>query len=231
MNVSSRRVVLINDPDYEPTGGPHVQFRLTYSGLLFSTGNDSRINGDKRADHKHNVRAEFHPQLKRLWEITPFLKRGSRSGPSEILLEQGPDPIDYRPYVLAKEHAQYGKYRFVPLVTKELNLICGIEILFLRPQKPGNLLGSGDLDGRIKTLLDSLSIPDSQQGYERREAGKEKSPMYTLLEDDSLVTKLSVETDQLLEVGNERVDPNEVKLVITVTLCPYDMRTDNMQFG
>jgi hypothetical protein len=38
MNSAPNRVVLIRDPYHEPTDGPHMQFRLTYSGPLYSTG-------------------------------------------------------------------------------------------------------------------------------------------------------------------------------------------------
>jgi hypothetical protein len=60
-----------------------MQFRLTYEGQLFASqpGNISARNGDKRGDHKHKLRQIFHHQLKRLWEVTPFLNTGKSSGP------------------------------------------------------------------------------------------------------------------------------------------------------
>jgi hypothetical protein len=38
-----------------------------------------------------------------------------------------------------------------------LNLLCTLDILFLHPDKPGNLW-TGDVDNRIKALFDSLRI-------------------------------------------------------------------------
>ena len=79
-----KRDYLFGDPADEPKAAL-MEFRLTYSGILYSTGNDSKLG--QKADHKHQIRMAFHPQLKRLWEITPFLKSGERSGPSALLLE------------------------------------------------------------------------------------------------------------------------------------------------
>jgi hypothetical protein len=51
------------------------------------------------------------------------------------------------------------------------------------------------------------------------------------LADDKLITKLSVESDQLLEFVTDEQSLNEVRLVITVRLRPYQMHLGNMEFG
>lgn len=51
------------------------------------------------------------------------------------------------------------------------------------------------------------------------------------MEDDKLITKVSVETDQLLEYVSSEANPDDVRLVITGRLRPYEMTLDNMQFG
>jgi hypothetical protein len=51
------------------------------------------------------------------------------------------------------------------------------------------------------------------------------------LEDDKLITKVSVETDQLLEFSTTASDINDARLVITIRLRPYEMHLGNMQFG
>lgn len=210
-----------------------MEFRLTYSGNLFSTGNDSRMKGDKRADHKHAIRLAFHPQLKRLWDVTPFLKSGGGTGPTALLLSgdaSGRGRVSCNPNYLSKKHADYG-WGFIPLVTSDLNLLCSIDVLLLRPQQPGGVVNHGDIDGRLKTLLDALAKPDSNQSYEERSHTRETNPMYVLLEDDNLITKVSVETDQMLESATSKYDKNEVRLVITVRLRPYELHLGNMQFG
>ena len=54
-----------------------MEFRLTYEGSLFATQKDP-VSGqaDARAEHKRDIRRKFHVQLKRLWEINPYLKHG-----------------------------------------------------------------------------------------------------------------------------------------------------------
>jgi hypothetical protein len=54
---------------------------------------------------------------------------------------------------------QSNGYRFIPLVTNDLSVACGIDILFLRPGHFGQVLQSGDTDNRLKTLFDALRMP------------------------------------------------------------------------
>jgi len=92
-------------------------------------------------------------------------------------------------------------------------------------------LRSGDIDNRLKTLFDALRIPEAGENYHlnTKEAGE--TPFFCLLEDDKLITKVSVETDQLLQFVTPDRSVNEVRLVITVTLRPYELNLGNMQFG
>jgi hypothetical protein len=228
-----KRVVLKDDEpgaDFEGS----MEFRLTYDGPLLAQQRDER-RGDSvaRQDNKHFIRQTFHRQLKRLWEDTPFLKSGERSGPSVLLLSgdmSGGDAPVYDIDTLAKRHAQYG-FNFVPLVTLDLDLMCSLDILFLRPDKP-RVLWAGDIDNRIKLLFDALTIPGANEDYATKrkpEAGE--SPFFCLLEDDKLITKISVETDQLLDFDGSNAQMNEVRLTITVRIRPYEMTLGNMQFG
>ena len=88
----------------------------------------------------------------------------------------------------------------------------------------------GDIDGRLKTLIDALAIPDANQGYESRKAEKRENPLFVLLENDRQITKVSVETDQLLEYVTPNQDVNEVRLVITVKIRPYEVHAGNLPF-
>ena len=208
-----------------------MEFRLTYQGPLFSSQRDPEgQQTDARAGHKHDIRRKFHFQFKRLWEITPFLANGERSGPGAWITQSSPDTPPYGIASLSARHAHYG-FNFAPLVTHNLNLICGIDILLLRPDRPGGVVWHGDIDNRLKTLLDALTIPTANENYVARTPGSDEKPFFCLLEEDKLITKVSVETDQLLEFVSPRMDENEVRLVITVSLRPYEMHLGNMQFG
>ena len=223
------KIVYLDDPDYDPEERPHMQFRLTYDGPLCSTQQD-KLTGqfDRRAGHKHEIRQQFHPQLKRLWDITPHLTAGMDTGPTLLATEDSPPAVIYHRDHLSKKHAMFG-WNFVPLVTEDLNLICGLDILFLRPDHPGGVIKSGDIDNRLKTLFDALRLPVANERYDQRQGENGEQPFYCLLEDDRLITKISVETDQLLQFGKSE-DPNLVRLVINVSLRPYEVNTDNVQF-
>ncbi len=71
MSVAAKRVALKDDPyvDWDADG---MQFRLTYQGLLLAETNKGELL-NARATHKHGIRKQFHHQLKRLWEISPYL--------------------------------------------------------------------------------------------------------------------------------------------------------------
>jgi hypothetical protein len=207
-----------------------MQFRLTYDGPLAATqGNE--VGGPTKQQHRHEIRAAFHSQLKRLWEITPFLN-GEQTGPSYLTLEESPEPPRHDVESLAEKYRQ-SDWRFVPLVTEDLNLMCQLDILFLRPHphKPGQVISGGDLDNRLKTLLDALRMPVENEGYYwKHQPGFQEKPFYCLLADDKLITKVSVETDQLLELLDSQ-NSNDVRLVITVRVRPYEMNPWNLPFG
>jgi hypothetical protein len=207
-----------------------MEFRLTYEGPVLSIQGHPRgdqvIKASQR-ENKYKMRLAFHAQLKRLWAITPFLNTGERSGPSALLLEDS-EPAAYDRDTLAAKHQLFG-FNWVPLVTTHLNLICGLDVLFLRPDPPGAVVWRGDVDNRIKTLIDALKIPDANEDYSARVPSDDQRPMYCLLEDDRLVTKLAVETDQLLDAASDKED--RVKLIVTVRLRPYETHLGNLQFG
>jgi hypothetical protein len=118
----------------------------------------------------------------------------------------------------------------VPLVTHEIDVLCGLEVLFLRPDKPGDVMWAGDIDNRIKTLIDALRIPMANERYDQRIPEDDEKPFFVLMEEDKLVTKLTVDTDQLLDFDSPQ-QANEVMLVVTVRVRPFVMHIGNLEFG
>jgi hypothetical protein len=107
-----------------------------------------------------------------------------------------------------------------------------LEILFLRPDRPGGLVWAGDIDNRLKTLLDALRIPEATENYSKRTPSAGEVPFFCLLEDDKLITKVSVETDRLLEaVNGQLIDPHDARILVNVTLRPYELFLGNLHFG
>jgi hypothetical protein len=209
------------DLNHDPDDGDGMEFRLTYEGILLG---HHEARGNNRADHKHEIRKKFHPQLRQLWKVNPVLR-------TDVV--GNPDGVSSTPRLqaLADGYTRCG-YRFVPLVTGQLRLLCSLSILFLRPDEPGGALQSGDLDNRIKTLLDCLRLPNNTAELGRHLTPEsDEDPFFCLLEDDSLVSHLSVETDILLQPTGERFDKNDARLVITVKIRPYHVHMFNLQFG
>ena len=223
-----RRVVLRREPHVN-WDDDCVQFRLTYEGLLKGASADKT-----RAAHKHDIRRVFHPQLKRLWANTRHLTAGGY-GPltTQVIYINGQPafpPPPPRVEQLANRFVCNG-YHFVPLVTEDLSLLCGIEILFLRPGLPGTLISSGDIDNRLKTLFDALRVPTIAELSGVGDPLADETPFFCLLEDDKLISHASVETDTLLEPVSDQPDDNDARVVITVKIRPYEVTIGNLSFA
>lgn len=162
-----------------------------------------RLNANGSPSHKHDIRLHFHRQLETLWAQFPLSEFNH-------WLTFKNDPNDN--YSVLRN---LGQYTFAPLVTERMNGIAELSIVLLRPEKPGGLLTQGgDIDNRLKTLFDALTMPRHDNALPRDlEAATEPSPFFCLLEDDNLVTSLQVRTEQLLEPN---VHPCEVDLTIHV---------------
>lgn len=223
-----------------------MRFRLTYEGELKAGQKDPADNQwDRLAEHKQAIRRQFHRQLKYLWQTNRFLREAKilpasinnpnyRNTPNDNAV-WGVSKHDKRPMVdvVADTYHQNG-YRFVPLVRQELSLSCALSILVLRRDVPGSLLTAGDLDNRIKTLIDGLRLPKAGNELRGNETpGQDEDPFYCLLEDDNLITQFAVETDTLLDppTGNTEIDRRQVRILITVDLKPYDVTMLNLSFA
>lgn len=209
---------------YGVFGTPIMKFTLTFDGSLPSSGNKAKVTA------KWAIRSALHPQLADLWKSHPALKmveenryfpkyggatfaqtHHSHPGPvfparrmnlatrEDLLLDLG-EPIE-----------KHGAW-FRPLVRESYALHCGLKVQFLRKEPPGKVYQGGDIDGRIKTLLDALTMP--QHAEQVLQPGVKDQPVYCLLEDDSLVSGLSVESERLLTDNNHPTD--YVRLTIEV---------------
>lgn len=109
-----------------------------------------------------------------------------------------------------------GPFQFLPLVTDALHLRATLDILLLRPEPPGAIVvAGGDIDDRLKTLFDALRVPVNADEVPPADApGVGETPLYCLLEDDRLITGVSVATDRLLDPP----DQHQVHMVVHVHL-------------
>lgn len=205
-----------------------MEFYLTYEGPLNATQRDPVPGQEPRhAQNRRDIRRVFHGQLKKLWAEIPSLK-GSPGRPQfyTTMGNECPASIDQ----LAAAHAMYG-FNFVPLVTEQLDLLCNLDILMLRPDRPGSVIWAGDIDNRLKTLLDALRIPEAGEKYGETPPNMDEQPFFVLLQDDKLITKVAVETDRLLQAVQSTPRDDDVRLFIRVSIRPYAMHSDNIHFG
>jgi hypothetical protein len=201
---------------------------------------------DKLALHKHAIRQSFHKQMRQLWSENAFL-RSYKIHPNDV---RGGSQIDTRPIhsaaacfghieeeiklseYIARNFQENG-YCFVPLVCEDFSLQCSLDILFLRRDIPGSAIQAGDIDNRVKTLIDSLRKPkgaNELRGNETPQTGED--PFFCLLEDDKLISKFSVETDTLLdEISSGEADKRKANVIVTVELKPYYPTYLNLAFS
>jgi hypothetical protein len=190
-----------------------MEFHLLYAGdLLRSAGSTSR------AWEKHSLRRHFHDQLKRLWETNPALKYYA-----DKTLEWEHKPPERFIDHLAKNYER-GGFGFIPIATEANGLVLTLDVLLLRPERPGAILDSaGDIDNRMKVLVDALRIPRDLSEMKRREGDDpDPNPMYCLMADDKLITTLKVKTDRLLiAMGTTEQEACIVVRVETAQIDPF----------
>jgi hypothetical protein len=197
-----------------------MEFVLTYAGPLVTDG--------VRPKDKHTIRRYFHPQLKRLWDTHQALmnvNHGTIRAAPEI------DPNTPLREGLARRYQTHG-HSWVPLVRSELALHCCLDFLILRPEPPGEINRSGDLDNRVGVLVDALSLPNVSVSHAAlgEPPKDEEKPFFVLLEDDRCVTRIVVETSTLLERVNPVATKDEARVVVKVTLTPQYLTGVNMYF-
>ena len=92
-----------------------------------------------------------------------------------------------------------------------------IDITLLTPEEPGRTITQGaDLDNRMKTLLDALRMPKVVDELPKGDVASEhESPFYCLLEDDNLISRLSVSADRLL-----RPVPDKAHVLAVIQVTP-----------
>ena len=202
-----------------------MKFTLTFDGDLPSSGNKSKPEAASR------IRNAFHHQLAELWESHVILRqlartaRTSYQGEFRVSADYSPASLsDFRgsiPDLMDGQTDLCGRIdiakigSFIPLVRQSLYLACSVDVLFLRHEDPLNLMKQGgDLDGRIKTLFDGMTMPVAGSGYKGEKPTAD--PLYVVLEDDAFISDISIRTGRLL--GKSANEKHAVKLTVDVTV-------------
>ncbi len=166
-----------------------MEFTLFYQG---------EIKAKRDLKNKQYIRREFHKQLSELWEYDE-LKR----------MKEG--------FIKHEFKQEWGikDFMFLPLVTKRNKNVAQLDIFIIWPDAPGSIVSNrGDIDNRLKTLLDALAVPKDHGAIPKNDGPREgERPFYVLLEDDKLISKISINTAHLLYPTDNN---NEVILFINV---------------
>jgi hypothetical protein len=175
-----------------------MRFRLTYEGEI-------RPRGGASLPDIHMIRQRLHPQLKRVWDHPPFAELKESWLQDFDAANPAPSYSRIRPV---------GTKKYAPLVAMHLG--AELDIIFLRQQAKGQLIGEGgDIDNRLKTLFDALRMPSRGEVQQLGAAvAQDEQPLHCLLEDDALIHRVNVETDRLLKDA----DPHSLMAIIQVTV-------------
>jgi hypothetical protein len=205
-----------------------VEFHLLYQGPLHSQGSETAHK------EKHQIRKNFHQQLKRLWFTNPNLRRMARMiGGPVYFNDWGETDSGSPPEIPEDEQWRWGiehlsktwdicGFNFLPLVTADLFLRCQLEILFLRMEEKDWVVQGGDIDRRIHVLFDGLrKFRDCNDKPPQAHPEPEENPLFCLLEDDQLISDVRINTGRLLLLPTHKEpDQHDVYLQITVRLNP-----------
>lgn len=205
-------------------GEVQLDFHLRYRGALPTC---SRT--ETRSREKQFIRAYISSQLEELWKVQPQLasiqldklQLGTLSGRT----------VEVRRPIRDEQHLFYyvpiKGCRFIPLITRAHELFCELDIRFLRRENPGDIIQGGDLDNRLKTLFDGLRMPLSEDEVPQDMPDQRQ---FCLLEDDSLIKKVTIDTGRLLGPIQDQEKETDVDLAIHVTIKVATPMWDNLSW-
>lgn len=128
------------------------------------------------------------------------------------------------------KHAKFGDFEFVPLITKELAIEAALQFHILRPTtfKGQN----ADPDNIVKVLVDSLKMPQHADELPHNAQQVEEMPLFVLMQDDSLVSKITSTSDELLQpiLGKMQIDRSDTRVMVEVYIRPNFPTNTNLIF-
>lgn len=156
-----------------------MDFHLIYRGML---------NSNRGVDQKQIIRRQIHSQLKDLINRPPMHTF------RDMLQKNDPRIVQ----------AELRNFKFVPIISESLRHTAELHITLLVRDEPGRAVTrGGDLDNRIKTLLDGLRKPHTENELANGDnPTSDESPFFCLLEDDALVSRLDIYPDRLLNLNS-----------------------------
>jgi hypothetical protein len=183
-----------------------MKFQLTFDGDLPSLGNSPPPRRPAKVAAIWTVRNAVSEQLESLWEHHHLLRGDGGSQPRAAAMK-------------LREPIKRCGHDFVAIVRPALKLKCELAVNMLVNHSPGSLVtGVGDLDNRVKTLLDALRVPKDAQEFKNVTLAAGLYPC--LLEDDAMITALHITTYRYLACPSP--SQQHVRLQISVSVLPAE---------
>jgi hypothetical protein len=207
-----------------------MEFTLRYQGDL-----PACTQSKSRTYEKHEIRKVWARQLAELWRLD---KRLNVIPLDKIPVAEKSERYDYDVSRPINSETRFffkvvvGGIEFIPMVLSNRYMRCELSVRLHRYEGDdftGRLLSEqGDIDNRIKTLFDSLRIPQDDPELPKNTT-HDGTPFFCLLEDDSLITKLVIETRRILEPRPIEHGDNWTIADIDVRLTPLVAMIANVE--
>lgn len=133
------------------------------------------------------LRQEFHPQIKD--QIAHMLVHDEKHVTSEV-----------------------DGFKFISPAHSKYRTAVELDVLLLTRSSRRS---PGDVDNRLKTLLDGLTRPQNTQQMQSFQEPKDGGPTYCLMDDDQLVSRLTIDSRHWF---NSKHGENDALAVVTATL-------------
>jgi hypothetical protein len=193
-----------------------MRFTLHYEGIVPS-GNSAK------PQDKHMLREVFHEQIKNIWSVPPLLHCSGylqKDVPMYQRYSNEPNPevidLGYLPDLVT----EVGGIRFASIAHPALALLAELSFTFHFPHnlfRPIPSATSTDIDNRLKTLLDALSVPRfTDQLPKGWTPTADQVPLHCLLFNDDRVVSLSARVEPCFR----RLNEGSVLISIGVILRP-----------
>lgn len=100
---------------------------------------------------------------------------------------------------------------------KKKDFACALDILILQRQGPFPVFSPiGDLDNRIKTLIDGLRMPEQCSEVAGQSPEPDENPFFVLMDDDKTIFQLQVSADKLWVPPGPNEPENDIVAIIGV---------------
>lgn len=157
------------------------------------------------AKDKHAIRCQLHPQIKRFWDLTIASQNENRTQHENY----------WTPFKLKKGDGDVslletrGNSTFATTVSDAAGwcALCRLSFTFFEHDIRS---GIGDIDNKVKTLMDALSLPPKADAAELEITS---TPFHCLLANDRLVTSYSVDRRTIF-TGKQSQTPDDDFVVI-----------------